>query len=376
MGPHHAPEPERYHVFHVYKLGWVSYGDGLRLQSFLVNERKSGKIPDTLLLLQHFPVITLGRRAVPEDVLVDEQLLADLDIQLFETNRGGRATYHGPGQLVAYPIFDLATHRRDAHKYLRDLEEVVIRTLSDVGIKGRRIPGLTGVWVDDRKIASIGVHFSRWVTSHGLALNVDNDLTPFRKLIIPCGLGHDRYSVTSIKEELQHGVDYSSVENRLVDHFGEIFRRVPVYRSPESQSVQVIVMSVPDKRILLLKRNPAHGDFWQPVTGFIEPGESPARAAFRELQEETGLSGQPRSLGHEQSFLLDPHVVGGGGRRRPTVHRECSFLFTVPHPPPRLRINLGQHTGAGWFALEEAMRMVRWDSARRALRLAADIAVQ
>lgn len=372
-----SPDPLRHHrVLHVYRLGWVSYGDGLRLQAFLVGARRAGEIPDTLLLLQHFPVITLGRGATREEVLADERRLADLEIELFETNRGGRVTYHGPGQLVVYPILNLAPSRRDAHRYLRDLEEVVLRTLRDVGLDGRRIPGLTGVWVGDKKIAAIGVHFSHWITSHGVALNVNNETSPFHKLIIPCGLSHDRYSVTSIKEELQHEVSWSLIEERFISHFGEVFDCGPIIRSPETQSVQVIVMSVPDRRILLLKRNPVHGDFWQPVTGFLEPGESPAETASRELEEETGLVGRPQSLNHEQSFLLDPWQVGGENLQRPTIHREYSFLLTVPSPPPRLRIDPGQHATAGWFTIEEATRRVRWDSARRALRRVAHLAVQ
>ena len=156
----------------VRRLGVVSYGDGAALQKELVEERRAGRIPDLLLLLQHPPVITLGvRRTSRSHVVASDARLADLGIEVHDTGRGGDVTYHGPGQIVGYPIMDLRPDRCDVHRYVRDIEEVMIRVCADYGVAAERIPGLTGAWVGTDKIGAIGVRISRWITSHGFALN-------------------------------------------------------------------------------------------------------------------------------------------------------------------------------------------------------------
>lgn len=178
-------------------LGRVSYDEGLRLQEALVDARRSGLRPDTLLLLEHPPVVTLGRSTDPDHLLLEPAALRARGIDLYEAGRGGDATYHGPGQLVGYPILALSGKRRDAHRYLRDLEEAIIRTAGDFGVKAGRIPSLTGVWAGEHKIAAIGVRLSSgWITSHGFALNVGGELSGFRT-IVPCGI-RDR-GVTSLE---------------------------------------------------------------------------------------------------------------------------------------------------------------------------------
>lgn len=184
----------------VTRLGVVPYAAALELQSELVRARRGGEIDDQLLLLQHPHVITLGTSAHPENILVDEEQRALLGIELFETGRGGDVTYHGPGQLVGYPIFDLKPDRCDLHVYVRDIEEALIRALLELGISAGRKHGLTGVWVGEEKIAAIGVRVSSgWITSHGFALNVATDLA-FFDAIIPCGIRD--HGVTSVARVL------------------------------------------------------------------------------------------------------------------------------------------------------------------------------
>jgi lipoyl(octanoyl) transferase len=211
-------------VLAVRRLGRVRYADGLALQAELVPKRQAGEIPDTLLLLEHDPVFTLGANAKRENLLASAEALRARGFDVFETGRGGDVTYHGPGQLVAYPIIDLSPDRRDVHRYLRDLEEVMIRTCHDYGLAGGRKDKMTGAWIGDGKIGAIGVRVGRWVTSHGLAFNVDTDLTAFRH-IVPCGLAETR--VTSLSQELGRSVPLDEAMDRLTAHMLEVFDRTP-----------------------------------------------------------------------------------------------------------------------------------------------------
>ncbi len=204
-------------------LGSLPYAEALVLQSDLVERRRAGEIPDQLLLLQHPSVITLGTAASRSHVLADEVRRRELGVDLVEVGRGGDVTYHGPGQLVGYPVLDLKPDRQDVHRYLRDLEAMLVLTLGELGILGEALPGLTGVWVEGRKIAAIGVRVSSgWITSHGFALNVSNDLSYF-ETIIPCGIRD--VSVTSVSEELGREVDVIDVLGILPAAFAETFRR-------------------------------------------------------------------------------------------------------------------------------------------------------
>ncbi len=196
----------------------MDYGKALELQQQLAGERKQGLIPDQLLLLEHPHVITLGRNGHLENLLADDQVLGRAGIAFFPTDRGGDITYHGPGQLVGYPIVDLREWKRDVGAYVRAVEQVIIDTLADYGIAGGRIAGLTGVWVEGRKIAAIGVHISRWVTSHGFALNVATDLSYFQ-YIVPCGLTRP---VTSMAQLGVHAT-VEEVSRSLAGHFGRVF---------------------------------------------------------------------------------------------------------------------------------------------------------
>ena len=200
------------------QLGRIDYASALQLQQQLAADRKQGLVPDQLLLLEHPHVITLGRNGHMENLLADDDILARAGISFYPTDRGGDVTYHGPGQLVGYPILDLRDWKRDVGAYVRAVEETIILTLAEYGIEGGRIPKLTGVWVGERKIAAIGVHLSRWVTSHGFALNVNTDLSYFQ-YIVPCGLTRPVTSMAAL------GVRASleEVAERYAAHFANVF---------------------------------------------------------------------------------------------------------------------------------------------------------
>ncbi|MEJ2368726.1 MAG: lipoyl(octanoyl) transferase LipB [Acidobacteriota bacterium] len=221
--------------------GVVGYREGLRLQHERVVARKAGAIPDTLLLLEHPPVYTLGRNAKRENILFSPERLRQLGAELFETDRGGDVTYHGPGQLVGYPIFDLTQHRRDLSWYMHSLEEVFIRVAEEFGIQAGQTAGARGVWVGNDKLVAMGVHVSRWVTSHGFAFNVNTDLR-FFEWIVPCGL-HDK-GVTSLKMLLRHEVSMDTVTESVIRHFGGVFgmemKRPDPLPSPSSWQASTI----------------------------------------------------------------------------------------------------------------------------------------
>jgi lipoyl(octanoyl) transferase len=206
----------------VRRLGVVPYAEALEMQRALVEERRAGRMSDVLLLLQHPPVITLGVRpdASRANIVATPERLAQLGVDVRETGRGGDVTYHGPGQIVGYPILDLKPDRCDVHRYVRDLEEVMIRVCADYGVAADRIKGLTGAWIGAEKIGAIGVRISRWITSHGFAFNVATDLNHFR-LIVPCGIG-DR-GVTSLERATRRAVPIDEVEDAFVHHFADVF---------------------------------------------------------------------------------------------------------------------------------------------------------
>lgn len=208
----------------VRRLGRVAYDEALELQARLVEQRRAGEIGDVLLLVEHPAVLTLGVRGDGRThILATDEELAAREIDVFETRRGGDVTYHGPGQIVGYPIIDLNPDRRDVHKYVRDIEEVLIRVAADYGITTARVPGMTGVWAGDEKLAAIGVRIQRWVTSHGFALNHTTDLSHFG-LIVPCGITDK--GVTSLAA-LGCSATRAEVEDRIVLRMAEVFDRMP-----------------------------------------------------------------------------------------------------------------------------------------------------
>ena len=207
----------------VRRLGSIPYADGLELQRRLVEDRKADRIPDTLLLLQHPHVLTIGvKKDGKQHILASPDRLAELAVEVFETGRGGDVTYHGPGQLVGYPIIDLNPDRRDVHRYVRDLEEVMIRVCAGYGLAADRVQGFSGAWIGDEKIGAIGVRISRWVTSHGFAFNVTTDIG-FFNLIVPCGIADK--GVTSLAARLGKAPSMHEVEDRFSEQFAAVFDR-------------------------------------------------------------------------------------------------------------------------------------------------------
>jgi lipoyl(octanoyl) transferase len=203
----------------VMHLGRVPYLEAWDLQRSVAASVAAGELPDTALLLEHPPVVTLGRRAEPGELHVPEEA----EVEIVETDRGGKSTYHGPGQLVCYPIFDLTRHGQDVKRYCRDLEEALIRTMRPLGVEATRIEGLTGIWLHPppRKIASIGIHISKWVTTHGYALNVDLDPAPFTQWITACGL--EDAAFTTIARELGRPVSVDEVRPHAVAALEDVF---------------------------------------------------------------------------------------------------------------------------------------------------------
>jgi lipoyl(octanoyl) transferase len=202
------------------KLGTIGYEEAHALQKELQAKRIAGETGDSVLMLEHYPVLTLGRSSKQQHVLASRETLEAHGVTVHEVGRGGDVTYHGPGQLVAYPIIDLSPGRRDVRKYVWSLEETMIRTCADFGLDAARIEGLNGAWIGDRKVGAVGVRISRWVTMHGLALNANTDLSHF-DLIVPCGI-QDK-EVTSISAELGRKVGIDQVMEPLARHFAALY---------------------------------------------------------------------------------------------------------------------------------------------------------
>lgn len=348
-------------------LGRVEYADGLELQRQFLEARRVGASPDTVLLLEHPPVLTLGRGAKRSNVLVGGELLRARGIELFETDRGGDVTYHGPGQLVGYPLLHLGPGRQDVRRYVRAIEELVIRTVRDFGIEATRLPRWPGVWVErsraggPRKIAALGVHLSRWYTSHGFALNVDPDLSHFA-LIVPCGITEG--GVTSMAQELGRPVAFEIVRERIVAHIGEVFECAVEAPPPLAETVSVVIRS--GDAYLLLRRTPTRGGFWQPVTGRVERGEALDAAAARELREETAFDVPVRALDYQHAFAWGREVP-------PRVARETGFVAVLPERrDPRLG---EEHDAFEWVDRPTAMARVPFAGFRRAIELSAALDV-
>ena len=342
------------------QLHRVTYENAMRLQQKLVEMRQRDEIDDQLLLLEHPPVITLGRSGDERNLLAPPQLLESQRVRFYETTRGGDITYHGPGQIVGYPIVHLGEGHRDIRKYVTRLEEVLIRTVAEYGITATRIEGKRGIWVGSNKIAAIGVRIARWVTSHGWALNVSTNLEHFR-LITPCGI--QGMGVTSIERETGRSVPLEEVREILSAKFAEIFDRELV---PTEESIRLVKIVVHDNdRVLLLHRRPARGNFWQPITGSIEDGESPIETARRELIEETGHASEPQELDLTQSFMIESQFLEAT-HPTPIIASEIAYAASLDSRLP-LRLDTVEHDACGWFTFPEAYERIRWTDDREAL---------
>jgi len=345
-------------------LHLVTYENAMHLQQRLVTLRQDNAIPDQLLLLEHPAVITLGRGGDNANLLASPETLRAQHVRFYETTRGGDITYHGPGQIVGYPILHLGEGNRDVRKYVTKLEEVLIRTVAEFGITAARAEGKRGIWAGDNKIAAIGVRIARWVTSHGFALNVNTNLDHFR-LITPCGIRG--CGVTSIANELEHRLQpvpsIEDVRSFVVAKFAEVFERKIVPRAETIRLVKVMVHD--DHRVLLLHRRPERGNFWQPITGSMEDGESPLDTARREIIEETGHHGEPEELDLLQSFMIESQFLESR-YPAPIIASEKGFVAQLSSQLP-IRIDADEHDDFGWFTFAEAYERIRWTDDREAL---------
>jgi lipoyl(octanoyl) transferase len=354
-----------------YRLGRVEYADGLALMRLAGDAVRAGAPPGTdfLFLLEHPPVLTLGRNAAARNILAAPAWLERQGFEIHETDRGGDVTYHGPGQIVGYPVLDLSD-RPDVRGYVSALEQAMIDTCADFGVEAGRHPEHRGCWVGHRKLGAVGVHLSRWITSHGLAFNARTDLSHFQA-IVPCGIADPRLGVTSLAAELgargRPVPETAAVEGRLAVHLAAALGRARTDAGPDLRTVSVVPMTG-DGRVLLLRRSAERGGFWQPVTGRIEPGETAEQAARRELREETGAELRVIALGYRHGFGLEPGV----NRVRPgTVVIAEETAFAARLPPgfvPRLS---DEHTAHATVTVDEALERLRFAGLRRAVRLAA-----
>ena len=342
----------------VRRLGLVEYEDGLAAQKLLVEARARDLVPDTLLLLQHPRVITLGRGAREANLLGSREELRSRGYEIFDTDRGGDVTYHGPGQIVGYPILDLKPDRKDVRKYVASIEEVMIRSARAFGVEARRSEGGIGVWTPGGKLGAIGVHISRWITSHGFALNVSTDLRDFAA-IVPCGIAGA--GVASLQTLRPAAPPIAEVEDALVKAAAEVWEAEVFEVVPELRTVSIAVHRA-DGRILLLKRAPQRGGFWQLLTGRIETGESEIQAAARELFEETVFAPaleDLRDLRYRHSFAF-------GATMPPLFAQETAFAVRASQEP---RLS-PEHEEFRWCALDEARALLPFAGLRRAAALA------
>jgi lipoyl(octanoyl) transferase len=354
----------------VHRLGRVEYRDGLRLMAIAGERVRAADPPatDHLFLLEHPPVLTLGRGAGRRNIVASPAWLERRGFEIHETDRGGDVTYHGPGQIVGYPVLDLSA-APDVRKYVARLEEAMIRACADWGVEAGRHPEHRGCWVGPRKIGAVGVHLSRWITSHGLAFNVAPDLEHFQ-VIVPCGIADPRLGVTTLARELdgrgRAAPPVAEVEERLAHHLSTLFERRRADAAPRLRTVSVVPVGA-DGRVLLLRRSAARGGFWQPVTGRIEPGESAEDAARRELREETGADVPVRPLGYRHAFALEPATAArfGGGL---VTAEETAFAARLPEGFACALCE--EHSEFDWVSADEAAARLEYPGLRRAVRLA------
>ena len=351
------------------RFGMVLYPAGQRMQQALAREVGEKDLPDQLIILEHDPVFTLGRNATPADIHMSEDFLASQGVSVHRTDRGGEVTYHGPGQIVAYPICNLRGGRQDVGRLVRGLEEAMIRTAADFGVMADRLPGAPGIWVDTprgpEKLGAIGLHLSRWISTHGIAFNVRPNLDHFR-WITPCGFTDK--GVCSLASLLGDGAPtWEEAADFLQGHLIHYLALDLQPVQPPTRSVSALTWrrGVAGPEILMMLRVPEHGFWWQSVTGMMEPGETPEETAHRELQEETGLRGSLRSLDFAHTFWVDPAILGFPAGE-PRFNTEICFAMEVSRDA-EVVLAPDEHTEFLWCSLDEAHERMRWEGSKAAL---------
>ncbi len=352
------------------RLGHVLYAAGLRMQKAMAEYVKDGTRPDQILVLEHNPVFTLGRNATRQDIHVTDAFLEERGVEVFETDRGGQVTYHGPGQVVVYPICNLKGGREDVGRLVRGLEEAMIRCAADFGVKADRLQGYPGVWVDTprgpEKLGALGIHLNRWIATHGIAFNVAPDLAHFR-WITPCGITDK--GVCSLASLLGDAAPtWDQAADSLQAHMA-VTLGLDVQPAPEpSRSVSALTWrrGPGGVEILVMLRNPDQGLWWSSVTGMVEPSETPEATAHRELMEETGLAGTLTDMGFTHSFWMDPAILGLPSGP-PRFNREICFHMEV-EPGAQVALALDEHSEYRWCGFQEAHDLMMWEGSKAALR--------
>jgi len=353
------------------RFGRVFYPAGLRMQKALAEHVSAEDRPDQLVILEHDPVFTLGRNATPADIHMSDDFLKAQGVSVHRTDRGGEVTYHGPGQIVAYPICNLRGGREDVGRLVRGLEEAMIRTARDFGVVADRLPGAPGIWVDTprgpEKLGAIGLHLSRWISTHGIAFNVRPNLDHFR-WITPCGFTDK--GVCSLGSLLGEAAPtWEAAADRLQAHLVELLALDLQPSREPSRSVSALTWrrGASGPEVLMMLRVPEHGLWWQSVTGMMEPGETPEQTAHRELAEETGLTGTLRPLGLSHSFWVDPAIVRFPDAE-PRFNTEVCFAMEVA-PEAQVRLEPLEHSEYFWCGLDEAQDRMKWEGSKAAVAL-------
>jgi lipoyl(octanoyl) transferase len=353
------------------RFGRVFYPAGLRLQKALAEYVNEESRPDQLVILEHDPVFTLGRNATPADIHVSEDFLSAQAVSVHRTDRGGEVTYHGPGQIVAYPICNLRGGREDVGRLVRGLEEAMIRTAADFGVVADRLQGAPGIWVETprgpEKLGAIGLHLSKWISTHGIAFNVNPNLDHFR-WITPCGFTDK--GVCSLASLLGEAAPtWAAAAERLQSHLLEQLALDLLPTRTPSRSVSALTWrrGAAGPEILMMLRVPTHGFWWQSVTGMMEPGELPEETAHRELLEETGLAGILRPLGLTHSFWVDSSIVHFPDSE-PRFNTEICFSMEVD-PQAEVRLEPSEHSEYLWCGLDEAHDRMKWEGSKAAVKL-------
>ncbi len=351
------------------RFGRVFYPAGLRLQKALAAHVARPQKPDQLVILEHDPVFTLGRNATPADIHMSEAFLQAQGVSIHATDRGGEVTYHGPGQIVAYPICNLRGGREDVGRLVRGLEEAMIRTAAEFGVTAARLDGAPGIWVDTprglEKLGAIGLHLSRWISTHGIAFNVHPNLQHF-SWITPCGFTDK--GVCSLASLLGEAApSWTEAADRLQAHLARCLALdfQPVREPSRSVSALTWRRGHQGPEILMMLRRPEHGFWWQSVTGMMEPGETPEQTAHRELKEETGLRGTLRPLGLAHSFWVDPAIVHFPDDE-PRFNTETCFSMEVA-TDAQVDLEPSEHSEYQWCQPEQALGLMKWEGSKAAL---------
>jgi len=339
------------------------------MQRALAEYVRDGDRPDQILLLEHNPVFTLGRGAARTDIHVTDEFLAKNGVEVHQIDRGGQVTYHGPGQIVVYPICNLRGGRQDVGRLVRGLEQAMINTAGDFGVIADRLEGYPGIWVQTErgleKLGAIGIHLKRWISTHGIAFNADPHMPHFQ-WITPCGITDK--GVCSLRTLLGDGCPtWDETCSSLVRHLSEIlaFDPAPVAEPPQSVSVTTWRRGDNGPEILMMLRCPSEGRWWSSVTGMIESGETSEMAAHREVLEETGLCGNLISMDFQHTFWLDPSLTGIQSHE-PLFNTENCYQMEVP-ADSRVSLNTAEHSEYRWCTPDEALALMKWESSKAAL---------